>query len=168
MKIIATFLKIFRDYSPLSVTFPCGLLKYQLLWVEICSIWILLSWSCMLGTFCRYLCSQKRWKALFVFCAGCTVCESHFIQKLPLSRWMSTWNNFPTNVLVVWSLKVAASATEVRNRRVDAPLLQLNCPFDHGPVRLAFCPDINEHWTMDRFGPVQYINQTCYLHPKLI
>ena len=50
-----------------------------------------------------------------------------------------------------------------RNRLVDT-LLYLNCPFDYYWFCLALGPDIIERWTMDLLEPVQYINQTGYLH----
>lgn len=61
---------------------------------------------------------------------------------------------------------MAVASTDVRNQLVDTPLLKLNGPFDHRCFCLAFRPDIIEQWTMNLFGPAQYINQTCYLLPS--
>lgn len=47
---------------------------------------------------------------------------------------------------------------------VDMALIKPIHPFGHCFFYLAVRP--RNHWTMDLSGPVQYINQTCYLLPN--
>lgn len=62
-------------------------------------------------------------------------------------------------------IRVAAS-TDGGKWLVDTPLLKLIHPFDHRCLCLALRPDVIEHWATDLSGPVQYIDQTCYLLPS--
>lgn len=62
-------------------------------------------------------------------------------------------------------IRVAAS-TDGGKWLVDTPLLKPIHPFDHRRLCLALRPDIIEHRAMDLSGPVQYIDQTCYLLPS--
>lgn len=59
-----------------------------------------------------------------------------------------------------------AASTDGGKWLVDTPLLKLIHPFDHRCLCLALRPDVIEHWATDLSGPVQYIDQTCYLLPS--